>query len=1042
MKNTFILGPNLYENALLAIKNTSLYPDKTNLIIVPDRFSLQSELMIFAENNISCTFNTFVMPISKFCQSFLESAENIIDSQKQKFLIRHAIRLSKPYFKCFKGNLNSSLVGDISKTVSLLKSCQIQPNSLSCNGGEYLKNKIHDLNLIFSNYENLLLGRMDNNDLLNVFLSKINQIDFSSFTFSFVGFDALTIQTTQIVKALAEKSNAVTLSVPYSKNKNRVVDLDTYTKFKDKIESKESHVLFLEEPKNKNQKALQKYFLGENVEFEKNFVSAIECDSIYEEIDFVLNKISQGVKNGHSFGDFAIACCDIEKYKPYFEDRIKDYNIEYFFDSSKQLRKTIITNFLLCFFNLFVENFKKQDILNFVSNEFTKLSFAEKSSISLLISNKQLFESGLEDNLCFLDDSQKQEISFLLELKSKYGKKIENSKIVHDFVLIAKEFLKDFNVCEKIESLCVDFEKNKDFNNQKLHLQIYDKTVVVLDTIDEVLGEQEAKAKEFVEIFEDAVCDVKISTVPISNNCVYIGDITDSFFSQVKKLFVVGASSGDLPKTIVDCGLILDDDIKNIKSEIAPTIKMINKRNRYAVFCNLSRASEKIIFSYPTSFGGEITSFSQTAQEMCKLAGKSVVSKNLLDFVPDPTKAGVMLLNSCHTKTLAKEKLYSLAKRKTISKKNINSLYHAIKSDISPEELKLFNPVNHKQKIKDARGLFFKNNSTKISQLEEYFLCPYRHFASYGLKLKKVESGHDSRHIGTLIHKIVSLVSMQKFSNFDDCEKYIKDIFKKQELEEFEIFKLSKSNKILLSYLEYESVNLAMSIYAQQNSSLFKIKSIEKFVSYPDFFAGNIGLRGIVDRTDEFGDNFIIVDYKSSNVEFNQKSVYCGQKIQVLVYAKLFEILNKKRCVGTFYLPVNKEENIVYHKFKGFYVDDTQIALALDESVCFDNPSSQFFPIKISTSEKNVQNNEIVLSKQLSAPTKNLQNMIDYAISLCNKATQEILGGYIQCKPLKNSCSFCPYLAMCNFDTKQEDFERSVDVNLSGFFDEVKHEWN
>ena len=88
-------------------------------------------------------------------------------------------------------------------------------------------------------------------------------------------------------------------------------------------------------------------------------------------------------------------------------------------------------------------------------------------------------------------------------------------------------------------------------------------------------------------------------------------------------------------------------------------------------------------------------------------------------------------------------------------------------SDVSQNEVTLF---------------FFYNDKTSISQLEQYFACPYAFFVKYGLRLKEnKKAAISSPDIGTIIHKFVELFiqDLDKFEGLEEAEfeKKAKEIF-------------------------------------------------------------------------------------------------------------------------------------------------------------------------------------------------------------------------------------------------------------------------
>lgn len=1037
MESNIVLGSNLYDISYEVLQEIKQDSEKENLIIVPDRFSLLAETLLFDAKKINCTFNTFVMPISKFCIEKLREVMDmeLISTQQQKFLIRRAITLTKDSFICFK-NISTSFIDEISKTISQLKSCNIECEKLKYNNDSYLKNKIHDLSIIFEKYEELLAGRMDNNDILNIFISKISFLKINNYNYYFIGFDSLTSQTTNIIKLLIENGAKVTIGAPYSSKNSRNFDLDIYNKFCKERDCENINIRHAATNLTDKQIELCKYYSGYDCNLSSDYISLYQSDSIKTEIDFVLMDICKKIKTGYSCNDLAICCSSLEKYQTKLEDRLKDYKLPFFFDSAVKYNTTYIYNFTLSILDSIVENFKLKNLIALVNSFFFNNFEDEKTQIISLIQKYNLNCEKYENGCVMLCEEEGNVISKFFEKILDIKSSFKNCKIVHDYIFAIKNVMEKFNLELVIENICEKLDN--DLKNRKIVSQTYDIFVETLDSLSDLIGGEECDIESFKNIFIDAFSDVKVSTVPISSDCIYIGDSIDSYFKQNKILYVMGCSGDNVPRIINDCGLILDDDIKKLADvvDISPTIKMINRRNRFKFFNNISSAQEKIKFSYSMyDDSSNMQKASSLITELCERAKVKVLNTNDILFVPNKTEALESLLYTCPTFEIAKERLFSNLKSDNYNATFLNSLFFALKDNFTENDLKRINYTNVKTKIADAKNLFFKNSKTKISQIEDYFTCPYKHFVDYGLKLKEYKNQVGAIEVGNLLHKIAQTFAenINQFISFEECESFVDQLFNEKKLKEFLPFLYSDENEMLLKYLHYESKSLVDSIFIQQKSSNLKIKETEFYINTEKYFDCGIGLKGFVDRIDSDDNTFIIIDYKSSNVNFNLNSVYCGEKIQVLLYAGVYEYLSNKKCAGCFYLPVKRDNNLSYHKFKGYYINNTSIALQLDNSLNFDNPSSNFFNIKLSTSKANRKSNNLQIAKT-SSSSDSLADMIIYAKKICNQAIKEILSGNVECSPLKNSCSYCSFKGICDFNTIYGNKERTINYELKNFF--------
>ena len=117
-------------------------------------------------------------------------------------------------------------------------------------------------------------------------------------------------------------------------------------------------------------------------------------------------------------------------------------------------------------------------------------------------------------------------------------------------------------------------------------MQIETKLNKCLDSIERIMGDKKSSLLGYIEILEHYISSINLSTVPVGVDTIFVGDATMSYFEEKDYFFLIGANDNLLPRMLGD-NLILDDDsISTLDKfyDIAPTIKMINRRNRFKLF--------------------------------------------------------------------------------------------------------------------------------------------------------------------------------------------------------------------------------------------------------------------------------------------------------------------------------------------------------------------------------------------------------------------------------------------------------------------------
>lgn len=956
-----------------------------NIVIIPDRFSLLMEKQIFNTLNISSSINISVMGISRFANSVFEKLNadfEYVSKQESLLLVRRAIMNKQNKLTAFKNKISVGLCEEIFNTITQLKSNQINFGEIE-KINELLsaseKNKLYDIAIIFEEYEKLLGEKLDSTKILTVLEKYISKMNFFDCNFFFLNFDALTKQGYSVLKALAKSVKRLTVGAlkPDFQNNSFIFENDMFEKIKNLSISENLALKIVQAPctlpeptliihKNLFSLKIQKNVLNEKT---KNFIRIYEANDINDEILELVRRINFLIKKENvEFKNISIACGNLETYADLIESEFEKNNFSFYIDTGKKLIETLSVRYLLLILNLINKNFPLDLVETFVNSELTEMPLSQKNSfldyiIKFDIHSENLLKNFLEQNI------EKLRLELFNDF-NKLNSQKQFCKIGKDFVDFVNIIIKNFKIFEKNQILIEKFNKNGLIKEEKLYTQIPQKVLQVLDLFQKVMGDEKLSLSDFIELIENGLKEIELSTVPVSVNSIFVGDATSSFFDETHYLFVLGANEGVLPRNLNDTGILCDEIILGVAPvvEISPTVKMINRRNRFKVF-NLLLQPSKIIF----------ISYSLTSKKQDKLLPSSFVLslKNIFPESDKPLQVvrNIDYLNVFENTSENEKKLCELFAYYCINKQNamqeilklnagqnkfnkniLNGMFEYLKNNFNNYE-DLSNFKIEQQKVLD---LNFNNRKTSISKIEKYYSCPFKHFSADALKLKERERPEilptDS---GKFLHKIaeeflkpendyinfIKTESEQKsqkselirnkninketetefeiknnFSNSDNncreiLNKIVKKIIKKiKNNEEFYKFNL-KINKNVSSILEKESLRLCEFLYYSQTVSKFKPVYSEVYFGGKAFPAYELKvqgetfyLTGIVDRIDIYDDMFIVIDYKSgSDSSGGYPEVFYGDKIQIFAYLEILEkILNKKAC-GAFYFPIKNE---------------------------------------------------------------------------------------------------------------------------------------
>ncbi len=1012
-----------------------------NIVVVPDRFSMVAEKLIFEVLNIKATFNIHVMGINKLAKKIIDDANLdcvYVDNIESTFILYRAIQKVKNNFLCFSKNISQGLLEKIKNALSLIRSSDVSVSELRQNLNfvdENQKTKMQDLLSVYEEYENLLDGRLDATNILKTFDSLIeNSLKLQKTNIYFCGFDSFTKQGYEIIKKISKNCKNLVVGVLHKTNNSNshIFDDEMYDELTSFFKNNNIDFQILEATQNltSQQELVFKNVFGYNIKPQQNFNYAkiIEMPSKQNEIENVAKYICYFIKNKKcKYSDI-----NIVTNSSYFEDIeniFDEYKISYYVDKNTNFLQIPLLNFIKYAFDVYLENYSQESIINFLSNSFCDIDKLEKNNIENFILENNIEYSKYNKLLEYYSNSQ------LIKLK-KFVNELKNFGTVSYYIKQVKTLLEDFNVESQLNNLCNEFNKNNDLKNEKIYVQVLDKITSLNEKFENILNDEQISVNDFYELYLNALSDVNISQIPLNLDCVYVGDSSSSFFETKKYLFVLGANQDVLPTTIKDLGLISDKEIDFLskKLKISPTVKMINRRNRFKLFDILSDAKQNLFVYYRlTDEDGQKMLPSKFVSDILSLGANKY---NIADFEEN-------FADDNYIEKIKFNNPYSYIALKNISKNTKQSF--VLKNVLQNlGEFKQFNFLN-KEKVSSGKSML-SLNKTKISQVESYYECPFKHFVKYGLKLVEKKDGTiKPNDFGNFLHEFckyfVDYIKDNKIENDEQITKVVDKVFSKLTNKKDYSYFNDKENLYTKEILYNEVKRFAIFVCFEQKISNFKLFKTEfKFGDNLDelcVYVNNkkYSIVGIVDRIDKCDNYFRIIDYKTGSLASSNSKIenlYNGTKIQVYVYLKAIANKFNLKPFGAFYLPLNNaylDSKQDEYKLQGYFIDDINLIEKADSTLNFENNKSKLFEVQYSPNKKYVDENikKLVYSKNVTK--QEMQAMIEYSIKIVEQAIKEILEGNTQISPISD-CKFCEYKAICGID-ESAILPRKINAKIS-----------
>lgn len=1095
MKLAFTLGDNFNDVTSTQIRELgkNLIEGRKQLVIVPDRFSLTMEERILKVLNLTATFDVDVVSFARFSSKLLQrvQAPQVLSSLGATMVIEKILTEKGKELKCFASTAKTIAFASILfDSIAQLKSCKITPMDLRENVNKVhssaLRLKLNDIALIYEEYEKFLSNEyIDSNNRLALACEIIGDSrDFENTDVYFCNFDSMTERGFDILKILTQKAHSVNIGIltPSEEQSNKSVYVNDIF----------SHAMALAKNLNltpsmftapNSMPAFSRHILQNvmaintpKMELESNKqVRLFSAPNPTNEVEFMALDITEKIKNGARYRDIVINSADIERYAPIFVRVFTKYGIPFWIDNPFKLIDAEGTKFLLTALDCVLDNYRTKDMLRFVKSAFCGLSVEdyavfERAVLRYGIVGERFFS---DDKPAYIDPDfdRYYEIKSCLYPLQNLGKNLNGSKTIGEMVSAVKNFFEETALQENLDGLAMSFEEEGDLLRQSISRQNFQKISAVLEQMQNILGGSEISLRQFDKILRSGISTVTISPLPMSVDCVYIGQSLTSVFSNAPYYYISGAVDGNLPAFVADVGLIADHDIMELGHNaisITPSIRQVNARSKASVLQSLALATQQLTILYPVRIGKDECVPASVVDNIAKLFtfhGADLPILFLGQLLEDDSAFGGMarrlaflwnnddvMLNAVATELrnlnspLSNEMLSTC--RQYLIARGFEPTLNEIEKILAGQQV---------ESLKNPDQLFFTSDKARVTQIERFFECPYSHFLNYGLKLKeKRKNRPEAVDIGNILHAV-----FERFGKIlrkgdiaeDKVEGVVSKIFDEVMLsKDFSHIVFSGHNDTMLSGLKREAVRACSAIRYQMAHSQYKIRFIETsfgtegFAPIPEVAVINtnkrIKISGKIDRADQWGNKLRIIDYKTSkrSGKFSLLNLYIGKKIQLFYYMQAILEALELDAGGAYYLPVHREYDTEgrnatpysSYRMEGVSVYTEANMFAQDDQVDFAHPNSDIVPFAISTSKTNVDTNKIQLSsvKNSSASPEQFAKLLKYARLVLEGAVNDIYNGEIRPLFMKEACEYCKFKAICGKDAVPSVVERRGDFDV------------
>lgn len=991
-----------------AINNYQKHPERQTFIIVPNHIKFTTEVKAISQLAVKeqqteiAVQNLQVLSFSRLAWYFLKDEQikvlNQLDDAAASMLLTKIIEEKKGDLKLLENiNLNSGIIKQIYDAILQIYEGNLDLDNIDlANLENETQNKIHDLRLIYDEFINKISGKFftknDTQLKLNEFLVKNKEL--KEMSFYFCDFSHFSLQESLTVKLLLKHSKNMTMAFKTKLGeitpKTTEGDYDfviqrTITSLLTYLQEQEIdyQTQIIEIPSKLTSRDLLNGVWTQAVNQNDSLdqVQLVKADSRYSEAYFVARTIYQQVAlKNYRYQDFLILAPNLHEYETYLTPILRQNEIPFFNDLQQEMKYHPLVVVIESLAKLIQYPLQTQEILTILKSRLVIPEWYQ--DVNSYMHDIDLLENfvlahGINHNLWKLDfnnfikaevirlDKKPNDIErinrlrvFIVEKITNLIDQLSNEKDSQKAITIFFNFLVNNGISKQLDIWRKDAQEAGDLQLAQQPEQLWNLLIQLLkDYL--LINPNEFKIDLFFNMLNSAFKEANFSQIPSTLDAVNISELGMVQADEYKQVFIIGATSTNLPKMQKTPSFLNSENIEQLSKYFSEDAYIEDRQNinnldqDYQFGLALALATDKVYISYPILNASneelEPSIFynrlkNNHAPEMVQHDLPENIQE-LLSFITNSSASlGYLSYLNSINESKAINELIRLAKKTSACPQKVETILEASQFDNTP--------LNISEQL--AQELYGQNLNASISQFESYYKNSYEYFLNYGLHLRKrFENEFDVVQAGNYFHE-----------TFDRLTKTLKS--QNTDLSNIDQTKLSEILGSIQSQLK------TTGIYGQLmtdpfNQYLFTCldKTTAKVVShwqntlsntpmrakYSELafgggqqlrglnynltnLAGNhtVSLRGKIDRVDLArlsNKNEVIaqvIDYKSSAKKFDLGLFYQGISMQMISY---LDILKKNKKFFT--------EDLDLNLFGAFYQTITRQNEKLNKTKLFDS---------------------------------------------------------------------------------------------------------
>lgn len=985
------------------------------------------------------------------------------------------------------------------------------------------KHKLQDIALVYKHLEDRINGEyVSTEDSLQRFIEMMDQSEWLKRAEIYIdGFHNFSTLEYQIIQSLVKYAKKVTIVLTTDG------DRDLFSLFRKPSES----LTHIEEIANNLNIQLhsrqfldvQRFIHNDLKHLEQNFnalqfepiptegnVEILEASGMREEINEVARRIlRENREQGRRFQDIAILYRD-ESYAYLMESILPQYDIPYNIDVKSSMTHHPIMEMIRSLIEVIQTGWQFDPLMRLFKTNILTKKFKDSQYLIDILENfvlergiygkrwiddkyfdiEQFRKMGLKRQP--LTDEERETFERVILLKNDvmkkvmlFEEKINNASTAIAFATAFYEAMEAFDLPSQLMTDRDTLDVNGEHKKAEEIDQIWNGLIQILDDLVTVFDDQSMSKTRFLELFDIGLEQLEFIMIPQTLDQVSIGTMDLAKVDNKQHVYLVGANDGVLPQTVTASSLITDEEKKYFQEqssiELSPTADILQMDEAFVCYIAMTRSRAHVTFSYALmGASGDVKEPSPFLHQIQQLYTNLEVQNIHHQHQAEPLR---LMEHPHQTKIALFESLKAWLDDELVAETWLDT-YQVMRDDTRLNDgltylLSALTYDNQTVQLNPSlsKALYGSTINASVSRFEGYQACPFKHFASHGLRLnERTKYKLENFDLGDIFHRVLKFISEKVNGDFKNLNP--KQIHKLTTEALSEIlpevqFNLLNSTayyrylsqrigaivETTLTALKYQGSHTKFTPQRFEASFRRKPKDQSELLAAPLQTKQGIpiNIRGQIDRIDTYqqGDeSFVnIIDYKSSKYSgtLDLTKVYYGLQMQMMTYMDI--VLQNKSRLGL--TDMTKPGGLLY-----FHVHEPRIKLAWNQ-LSEDKRDTEFInSFKLSgllnsatsvldafdTRLEPSYNSDIVplgLKKDggIKSNSKVADEQTIYKLIKHNKqnfieTASNIMDGHTEVAPMKYNqtlpCDFCNYKSVCHVDGMIDSKRyRTVDESIN-----------